>query len=832
VAVAPAHRSGLARLFPFRRGVKATAGRGDLNGSVLSFSREPEWPSDNYDRYATDYYGRDSLVFACIQEIATSAAEARLYPADLTDPNNPEEVTEDDGGELADVAHLLAHPNPRQDQFEFMEEHHTHLQVAGNAFVFKLRDGSGKPAEIYNLRPNRIHILPKDARGPAGYVYRLEYDGQAIPVAADDIIHIKRQKPWGGDYEGMSPLHVLMRNVSLSQAIIGFKKAFFDNGGVPQGILKLKRQVLDDDEPERLRGQWRSRFGSGAGGGFENWGRLAVLDSDADYQNVQMDLDKMALPTLEGGNELSILRAFGVPGILVQARLAIEHNGSLGGGNYEQARRSLWDETLSPEMRRVASGLTRGLLIDFPGKWRVMVDKSDIQALQEQATEKATRSTTLFKGAGIMLDEYRAMNGFDPLPNNAGQVFMFIKGALLLGPADIETGALSGMDSLWSDGGGTLNEYRKAMGLDELKGGDVRQISIRSMEQTLDQLAEQQTPIKPPTVALAITGPTVDQVPADIEKIFPAGTFPDPNEEPPAEPTPPAGPLPPTHPPVGGIPPVTPPVVPLTEAKSRPHRLEVKTRKLTAKQQAFVDAIERVRQREIDEGAKELRSYFDRLASRAAGILGREQASQRNGLEVKVVTPLDLVPASEDSALAKILKSIALRTAQNIWDAINDTDVMGSEDFDESLPRVTQLLKAAAGRAIDINDVTRGQLREILADGYEAGRPVTDIAHGWTDDDGNEHAGVRSVVEQTYKNRDEAIARTETGFAQIGAQRARYAASGIEQVEIQDGDDDDVCGDRNDTVVDLDDEPDLAHPNCTLNLMPVIPEWGDEEAEE
>ena len=774
------------------------AGGREMSASVMDLTHNPAWPDENPDRFSRDYYGRVDIIYACIQEIYTSAAEARLHPADVSDRDNPEEITD---GPLAE---LLREPNPTMSQYEFIEFLHMFLQIAGNDYIWKQRGPTGMPVALYHIRPDRMRVLPGDRSGPRGYVYSTD-DSGPINVAADDIIHIKRPNPWNELY-GLSPLHVLVRQGALNMSILGFQKATFDNGGVPGGILKLKRKVSDDDEPERLRAQWRTRFGQGAGGGFENWGRLAVMDADADFQAVQIDIDKMALPIMQGGNEIAICRGFGVPGILVQARLAIEHNGSLGGGNYEQARRSLWDETLSPEMRRAEGALTRGLRDDFPGSWQVRTDKSEVQALREDATEKATRAAMLFEKGGISRDEFRIASGYDPLGDDAGKAFRIPTSIFEVTAEELAAGAAGQMDTLFDKGIAFLGETRDAYQLPKKKGDDVRQINSRASEQSEEQMANYEVPLKPPNIAFAITGPTVDSLPEQVAALFPPDAV--------AAPKPPPVMMPPSGNGVGVA-------LPPPDGKGP----EQKARLRGARAERFKRRIAEVRAEQAELAEKEISRYFQQLASKVAGVLGSKAQWSAAELKVAPVKPDDLVPDAADGELARILRGIASRTAAAIWLAVNETGVAGEFDYDESHPRIEALLAKTAGRAIDINDVTREQLRQVLSVGAERGYSMKQVANGVPDE---EYPGVRSVVAETYRNRAETIARTETMYAAHGSQLARYDAAGLEQVEAQDGTDDDECAERDGQIYDLDEADGIEdHPNGTLSWLPVI---GDDSS--
>jgi hypothetical protein len=125
-------------------------------------------------------------------------------------------------------------------------------------------------------------------------------------------------------------------------------------------------------------------------------------------------------------------------------------------------------------------------------------------------------------------------------------------------------------------------------------------------------------------------------------------------------------------------------------------------------------------------------------------------------------------------------------------------------------------LKNAGARVADISETTRGFLARVLADGADAGLTT----HELTD-------GIRLVIEESYKGRARAIARTELGTAQQNCAVARYANAGVDRVIVFDNgqdDPDEACAAINNTTQTLawaKANP-LEHPNCTRCFAPQL----------
>jgi HK97 family phage portal protein len=187
----------------------------------------------------------------------------------------------------------------------------------------------------------------------------------------------------------------------------------------------------------------------------------------------------------------------------------------------------------------------------------------------------------------------------------------------------------------------------------------------------------------------------------------------------------------------------------------------------------------------------------------------------------KVIREGDLYPDGQDAKLEGVLRGHILAAEKSVWEAV--TQALGTSiEYDETGPVARRLLNDSAKRVVEINNVTKKAIRETMALAEQRGYNLFQIANG-VEADG--FRGLRAVVKETYKGRADAIARTELGFATNDAALDRYTEAGIVEVEIIDGDDDAVCGSRNGTTVEISSaRPSLAHPNCTLVVVPVIPD--------
>lgn len=130
---------------------------------------------------------------------------------------------------------------------------------------------------------------------------------------------------------------------------------------------------------------------------------------------------------------------------------------------------------------------------------------------------------------------------------------------------------------------------------------------------------------------------------------------------------------------------------------------------------------------------------------------------------------------------------------------------------DSFIDRVIDYVRARAGERIaGINKHTRDEVRLAVEEGISAGLSPAQIA--------------TSIETHFDSSRAERIARTETGYALNDTAIGTYRTFDVEQVEVIDGDEDDICAPVNGATWTLDQASSnpLGHPNCTRDFIPIV----------
>lgn len=373
---------------------RAVSGGSKAAGNIVAVGMDgvPMYPETSYVAYAREGYRKSDIVYACIMERATSAPQAVLR---VYDPDN-EEIA---GHPMRGV---LRRPNPFQSEFELFELTIIMLDLAGNAFWEKVRDRAGRVVELWPLRPDRIEIIASRAHGIGGYWYRVGAERFFYPP--EDIIHFRCPEPLN-EFWGMPPLRAALRQVATDNEGTDLTKLLLQNRAIP-GVVITTQQQLDEETSRRLTQRWREKFGG------NNRGDPAFLQAGMDIKSVGMSMTDLAFPDLRNVAESRICGVFGVPPILISAKVGLDRSTF---ANYEEARRGFWEETISTLHRRIGDRVTADLLPEWDrtGQLEARWDTSNVTALAEYQARKWERARGGWNDDLLTRAEARAMLGFE-----------------------------------------------------------------------------------------------------------------------------------------------------------------------------------------------------------------------------------------------------------------------------------------------------------------------------------------------------------------------------------------------------------------------------------
>ena len=359
--------------------------------------------------FADEGYRKNIIVAACLWEIMGSASEPVMEAVKTTAKGAVEPLPP-----THPLSQLLARPNPEMSTTELLERMLLHEHIGGKWLLHKIRSTREMPVELWPLRPDRTAPVLGDKFLIDRYVYT-DDAGKKHPVRAADVIEGVLRPDYLDDFNGLSPIAPAARWIDLDNQAAEYLRAFFYNGGQPSGLLKYKR-VSKPADRERVRELWKETYGQSAKTGV-NWHNLAVVDSDVDYQEIGSRPSKLGMQPIFDQTETRICAAFNVPPIVVAVRIGMQFSTY---ANYEEARASLWDETLKPLYRKISNKLTMGLAKEFGKDLAITFNFDEIQALQEANDSRRAYAIDGYTSGLLTLNESREILGKPPIEGDEG----------------------------------------------------------------------------------------------------------------------------------------------------------------------------------------------------------------------------------------------------------------------------------------------------------------------------------------------------------------------------------------------------------------------------
>lgn len=357
----------------------------------------------NVKAFSEDGYKRNVIIFACVTERASSISEPQLTAYQLQKDGIKQLLPLDH-----ELSKLLRRPTEKQTGQMLVEILQTHLDVAGNAYLFKRRNAFGMPLALRLMRPDITRAIPDINGEVISYKYGLPGNEQTLD--AEDVIHFKGSPDPLDPFYGLSPILVLARHGDLDNSAVDYLLAFFLNAGAPAGILKHKMRV-PAEERERIRQAFKERYGGPFKGGKSSggWHDLMVIDADVEYQEIGKDPRRLDLGTVFAETETRICSAFGIPPIIIAAKVGLDKSTY---SNYEQARKSVYQETYSPQWIKLESQFTLELAAEYGDDIVIEFEKSGIDALQEDIAEARKFALDGWERGMITRAEARLLAGY------------------------------------------------------------------------------------------------------------------------------------------------------------------------------------------------------------------------------------------------------------------------------------------------------------------------------------------------------------------------------------------------------------------------------------
>jgi HK97 family phage portal protein len=352
---------------------------------------QPVWSPRNYGSFAKEAYGKNVVAYQAINRIADAIASVKLgiYRGETELVEHP-------------LAKLLNRPNPLQSHGDYMRAKVGFLLLAGNGYEERVTVGK-QVRELYQLRPDRMKIIPSNSGVPAAYVYTVNQQSVRFDVEPRTLESDVRQlKMWNpiDDWYGMSPIDAGAYAIDQNNESMNWMQALLQNSARPSGAITVKDSgTLSDENFNRLKAQIEEQYS-----GSSNAGRPMLLEGGLEWQQMGLSPTDMGIIDTKFSSARDVALAFGVPPQL----LGIPGDNTYA--NYAEARLAFWEDTALPLLEMILSDWNGWLAAPFGVEIRADVDS--IPAIADKRLkmwEMANASTDL------TINERRALKGYGPL---------------------------------------------------------------------------------------------------------------------------------------------------------------------------------------------------------------------------------------------------------------------------------------------------------------------------------------------------------------------------------------------------------------------------------
>jgi HK97 family phage portal protein len=380
---------------------------------------QPAWKPRDYKSFADEAFARNVVAYRSINRIADAVASVKwtLWRGDEEIVTHP-------------LLDLLKRPNPSMSGDEYMRAKVGYMMISGNGYEERVKD-TRQVRELYQLRPDRMSVIPSDNGNPSAYEYAVGGRKVRFPVdpmtMESDVRHIKLFNPIN-DWYGQSPIEAGAYGVDQFNESMSWIQSLLQNSARPSGALVMSGDgSLGDEQFHRLKAELEENYQ-----GSKNAGRPMLLEGGLDWKQMGLSPSDMGILETKFSAARDVALAFGVPPQL----LGIPGDNTYA--NYSEARLAFWEDTVIPLLSFIASDWTAWLAEPLGLEFRPDMDQVPaIVDKKHKLWEMADRSMDLTVNERRRLKGFEDIEGGDVLLVNASQIPLGMASESLLPPSDL-----------------------------------------------------------------------------------------------------------------------------------------------------------------------------------------------------------------------------------------------------------------------------------------------------------------------------------------------------------------------------------------------------------
>jgi len=357
------------------------------------------WNPDNDDTYINEGYRKNATVYSIINIItkAASTIPIRVYKkVSDTELKRYKSITSGtfDASVLmkanrirkhalmemehTDLDKLLDRPNPAQSYASFISELIAFGKLTGNRYIYGIGPSTGenlgKVKEMYVMPSQVVEIVSGGIMEPVKE-YQIEYNG-VYKIPANEICHIKDFNPFydgsGSHLYGQSPLKAGLRSMTTNNESVETGVKYLQNQ-TARGVLMSEEGDLNEVQAQQLKDKFRQNFQ-----GSSNAGDVIITPKKLSWVNFGLNASDLSLIEQYNASIKDLCNIYAVPAVLLNNTESSTYN------NVKEAKKSLYQNAVIPELLKIRDELNRWLAPKFGENLFIDFDFSVIPELQEE----------------------------------------------------------------------------------------------------------------------------------------------------------------------------------------------------------------------------------------------------------------------------------------------------------------------------------------------------------------------------------------------------------------------------------------------------------------
>ena len=376
-----------------------------LNNSGVGFGGY-NFSTRKTKNFIKEGYVSNPDVFAVVSKIAQSFSSVKWCVKTQT-RQGIEEVYD------SELNRVLACPNQLQTWSEFQESAAIMYLLTGNTYINGTEAVGFKGFRELSVLPSQVTapVVGNEITPVAGYEMQ---STEIQKFTNEEVAHIKAFDPRIIGFEtliGLSPLEAAMFVYSANNEQWEAMASMLKNKGAMGIVTSRTDRGMRKDDAEDMQKQYRDTFGGG-----KNFGSPMFTGANVDF--LQMGMSSTDLQMIEQG----VLSLRAICNIYkVSSRLFNDPANSTF-NNVQQAEKAMWNDAVIPLLEKFKQRYNSWLAPSFGEEFMLDYDLTGVDALQADAKTRAEVSKIHFDTGNISMNEYRKLNGLEPLETETAEV--------------------------------------------------------------------------------------------------------------------------------------------------------------------------------------------------------------------------------------------------------------------------------------------------------------------------------------------------------------------------------------------------------------------------